>query len=205
MLQRLCSAALLASLLVQSGSAFAEPAAAKPIAASEQRRDPHGIKGISPFGEALKRGDGAMLTLDLEGALVAYREALSKEPENALAHYRLGEVQIMKGDLHEAEAAFSAGLRFVNPANPALKAKLLFALADLRERQKAYDEASARWTEYESFTTGQRDAPVFPASGSERKRVIEAWKQLSADSAAVKARIEKGLKAADEAVKKSSK
>lgn len=169
------------------------------------RRDPHGIKGISPFAEALKRGDSALLGRDLEGAIAAYRDAVSKEPENALGQYRLGEAQSLKGDLHEAEAAFSTGLRIAPAANVGLKAKLLFALADLRERQKAYDEASAKWSEYEALTTGQKDAPVFPASATERKKVVEAWKKLSADSLAVKARIEKGLQAADEAVKKSSK
>lgn len=213
MLRRLSGAALLGSLLLFNASAGAEPAAAaKPDAAkpdvakpAEVRRDPLGIKGMSPFTEALKRGDGAVLARDLEGALAAYRDALSKEPGNALGDYRLGEVQLLKGDLEQAESAFSAGLRAVAATNLGLKAKLLFALADLHERQKAYDEASAQWTEYEAFTTEQKDAQGFPASGSERKKVVEAWKKLSADSLAVKARIEKGVQAADEAVRKSSK
>jgi len=215
MLQRLSCAALLASLLVLAARASAEsdaaaqpvtPAsAAKPAPAAKLRRDPQGIKGISPFTEALNRGDSALLARDLEGAIAAYRDAISRDAQNALGQYRLGEAQILKGDLHEAELAFSAGLRFVNPANLGLKAKLQFALADLRERQKAYDEASAQWTEYETFTTAQKEAQGFPASGSERKKVVEAWKKLSQDSLEVKARIEKGLKAADEAVRKSSK
>ncbi|HKO49528.1 MAG TPA: hypothetical protein VJV79_17485 [Polyangiaceae bacterium] len=206
MLQRLCSAALLASLVVASPNAGAEPAASgKSALAPEVRRDPRGIQGISPFSEALNRGDSALLARDFEGAIAAYRDAISRDARNALGQYRLGEAQLLKGDLHEAELSFSAGLRFVNPANPGLKAKLQFALADLRERQKAYAEASAQWTEYEAFTTEQNDAQGFPASASERKKAIEAWKQLSADSLEVKARIEKGLKAADEAVRKSSK
>jgi tetratricopeptide (TPR) repeat protein len=212
MLHRLSCAALFASLLVLSASAGAEPAdaakpavAVKPSTTAEARRDPHGIKGISPFTEALNRGDTALLARDLDGAIAAYRDAISKDAQNALGQYRLGEALILKGDLHEAELAFSAGLRLVNAASLGLKAKLQFASADLRERQKAYDQASAQWTEYETFTTAQKDAQGFPASGSERKRVVEAWKKLSADSLEVKARIEKGVKAADEAVRKSSK
>ena len=103
---------------------------------------------------------------DIEGALSAYRDAVAKEPENALGHYRLGEAQLFKGDLQEAESAFSVGLRVVAATNPRLKAKLSFALADLRERQKSYDEASAKWSEYELYTTEQKDAQGFPASGS---------------------------------------
>ena len=217
MLQRLSGAALLASLFVSGVSAGAEPTpavqpadAAKPAdaarasAPAEVRRDPLGVKGISPFTEALKRGDRALLARDIEGALSAYRDALVKEPENALGHYRLGEAELLKGDLLEAESAFSVGLRVVG-ANLNLKAKLLFAMADLRERKKAYDEASAQWSEYELFTTQQKEAQGFPASGAERKKVVETWKKLSADSLAVKARIEKGVQAADEAVRKSSK
>jgi len=188
-----------------------EPATAAKREASEVRRDPRGIKGISPFMEAIKRGDAALLARDIEAAVVAYRDALAQEPENALAYYRIAEAQILKGDLKEAETALVAGLRAVVATNASLKAKLQFALADLRERQKAYDEASARWAEYEAFTTTattateRKESLGFPASGAERKKVVEAWKKLSADSADVKARIEKGMKAADEAVRKSSK
>lgn len=221
MLLRLSVGLPLALLLVLPRIARAQPpagAAAQPAtgiavepatgvkheAPTEVRRDPRGLKGISPFREALQRGDAAMQARDLDGAIAAYRDALAKESENALGYYRVGEAQLLKGDLHEAELAFTAGLRFVTAANPSLKAKLQFALADLRERQKAYDEASAKWTEYETFTTAQKDTG-FPASAAERKKTVEAWKKLSADSAEVKARIAKGVKAADEAVRKSSK
>src|SRR6187551_881098 len=123
MLQRLSCAALSAVMLVSAVSAGAEPTApatakpvdtakpadaAKPAAAAkpaEVRRDPLGIKGISPFTEALKRGDSALLARDIEGAIVAYRDALAIEPQNALGQYRLGEAQILKGDLSAAEEA----------------------------------------------------------------------------------------------------
>ena len=204
--RRLSAAALLASLLVWNVGAAAEPpATAKPTKAPQLRRDPRGIKGISPFSEALKRGDAALLAHDLEGAIAAYRDAIVKEPENPLGHYRAGEAQVIKGDLKEAEAAFSAGLRLVTAANPSLKAKLQFASADLRERQKAWDDASAQWSAYAVFTNAQKDAQGFTASGNERKKVVETWIKLEADSLAVKARIEKGVQAADDAVKKSSK
>jgi tetratricopeptide (TPR) repeat protein len=181
-----------------------EPAAAAKREATDVRRDPRGLKGISPFGEALQRGDVAAVARDFDGAIAAYREALAKEPENALAYYRIAEAQLLKGDLHEAELALSAGLRFVATTNPGLKAKLLFTLANLREAQKAYDEALAKWTEYETLATSQK-VSSFPASAAERKKVVETWKKLSADSAEVKARIAKGMQAADEAVRKSSK
>jgi hypothetical protein len=96
------------------------------------------------------------------------------------------------------------GLRFVG-SDVALKAKLEFLLADLKERQKAYDDASEKWTDYQTLTGEQKEARGFPATAIERKKVIDAWKKLSADAAEVKLRIEKRIKEADEAVRKSSK
>ncbi len=202
---------LLASSLLWVCAAHADPStpaapvakASAPAKTGSVRRDPRGIKGISPFREALNRGDSALIARDFDGAIAAYRDAITKEPQNALGHYRVGEAQIAKGDLAEAEAAFVNGLRFTTAADPALKAKLQFALADLRERQKAYDEAIAKWSDYETFTTEQKVA--FPATATERKQVLTVWKKVSADSAEVKARIDKGIAAADEAVRKSSK
>lgn len=202
----------LATAVLWGGVASAQPpsgAAAAPAAsgaaaapAASAQKDPRGIKGISPFREAINAGDRAFIARDFEGALAAYRDAISKDPQNPLGHYRMGEAQIAKGDLHEADEAFVNGLRFAT-ADASLKAKLQFALADLREREKAWDEASAKWADYETFSGEQKTG--FPASGAERKRAVEAWKKLSLDAAEVKARIEKGIAAADEAVRKSSK
>ncbi len=198
MLSRLSSWVLASSLLLPM-SAVAAPHGAGPV-----RKDPQGIKGISPFQESIKKGDDLFVAKDFEGALAAYTDAVSHEPKNALGHYRMGEAQIAAGDLGGAEAAFIAGLRFVG-SNAPLKAKLTFSLADVHERQKAYDKATDRWTEYQTLTTQQKEAQGFPASAVERKRVLEAWKTTSADAAAVKTRIEQRVQAADEAMRKSSK
>jgi tetratricopeptide (TPR) repeat protein len=197
------STLILSSVLAIASGALADGTAAKK-ADDGKRRDPKGIKGISPFWEALNRGDSAYSARDFEGAIAAYREAITADPQNALGHYRAGEAQLAKGDLKEAEEAFLSGLRFVGN-DSMLKAKLEFVMADLRERQKSYDDATQKWTEYETFTTAQPDAKGYPASATERKKVIDAWKKLSADSADVKARIDKRLKEADESVRKSSK
>jgi tetratricopeptide (TPR) repeat protein len=109
------------------------------------RKDPKGVKGISPFWESLKKGDDLYVARDFDGAIAAYREAIAKEPQNALGHYRMGEAQLAKADLQEAEASWVAALRFVG-GDLALKAKILFVLADLRERQKSHDDAKERWT-----------------------------------------------------------
>lgn len=150
-----------------------------------------------------KDGDRAYLAHDFDGALAAYQRGLKKQPQNARLHYRVGQTQIAKGDLKEAEAAYLAAVRFV-AADHALKAKLLFVLADLRERQKAYDDAHEGWSKYEALLKEQSGVKGFPQTASERKKRLTEYKQLLTDYAAVKARIDKRLHEADERARKSA-
>jgi tetratricopeptide (TPR) repeat protein len=202
MLVRLIAPALLA-LTLAPATAFGQAPAAAPPAKGEVRRDPQGLKGISPFWESLKKGDDLYVARDFEGAIAAYREAIAKEPQNSLGHYRMGEAQLAKGDPQEAEASWVAALRFVGN-NLGLKAKILFVLADLRERQKSYDDAKERWTAYEQFAQQNPGVKTYPASATERKRRIDVWKKLLEDYAVVRKRIEQRLREADEKAKKSA-
>lgn len=194
----------LSTLLAATSGAWAqEKAGAAAVSPDGVRRDPRGVKGISPFMELIVKGDRAAVARDFDGALTAYREALQKEPQNALGHYRVGAVQLAKGDQKEAEASFVAGLRFV-ARDGTLKGKLLFALADLRERQQSTDEAIARWSEYAKNAQDEQEAVTYPATAAERVKRNQEWKKLQADSAEVKARIQKRLTEADEAARKSA-
>ena len=115
----------------------------------------------------------------------------------------MGSAQLAKGDQKEAEAAWVAGLRFVG-RDGTLKAKLIFALADLRERQKNNDEALGRWNEYSKTAQEEKEAVTYPATATERVARNEAWKKNVTESAAVKERIAKRLKEAEEAARKSA-
>jgi tetratricopeptide (TPR) repeat protein len=168
------------------------------------RRDPQGVTGISPFWETIKKGDGLFVARDVEGALNAYREALSQDPQNPAGHYRIGQAQAVKGDLKEAGLAYEAALRY-SSADPALRAKVLFVLADLAERKKAHDEALTAWAKYEAFIKDQPKTPGHLQTATERKNRLTQYKKLVADSAAVKARIEKRFQEADDRARKSAK
>jgi tetratricopeptide (TPR) repeat protein len=175
----------------------------KPAKAAPKQPTKAAAKDNPPFRDAIAKGDRAVVARDFEAAIAAYREAIQKDPQNALGHYRVGAAQLLKGDQKEAEAAFVAGLRFVGK-DGTLKGKLLFALADLRERQKNNDEAIARWKEYAANAEAEKEAITYPATATERLTRNEGWKKLQAESAEVKARIEKRLKEADEASRKSA-
>jgi tetratricopeptide (TPR) repeat protein len=173
------------------------------IAPNGIRRDPKGVQGVSPLWEALGKGDGALLARDYDAAIAAYRDAISKSPQSPLPHYRVAEAQKLKGDLKAAEDAYNVALRFVGN-DATMKAKILFCLADLSERAKDLDEASTRFTAYETFVKTAEKARTYPASAAERKKRIQEWKQISADAAEVKLRIEKRTKEVEATSRKNA-
>jgi tetratricopeptide (TPR) repeat protein len=175
-----------------------------PAEGGEVRKDPKGIKGISPFWEFVNKGDAAFIARDFDAAISIYREAIGAEPQNPLGHYRLGEAELAKGNPAEAEQSWDTGLRFAGE-DQRIRAKLLFLMADLRERQKAFDEATARWEQYEKVAQQEPGAKAFPETAAERKKRIAEWKKLSEDSAAVKLRIDARLKEAEAAARKNVK
>jgi tetratricopeptide (TPR) repeat protein len=195
---------------VTTVAAAEEPAKPAPAAAASTgiapngiRRDPKGVQGVSPMWEAMAKGDGALLARDYDAAISAYRDALSKSPQNPIPQYRVAEAQKLKGDLKEAEASYNAALRLVGN-DATMKAKILFCLADLSERQKDSEQATQRWTEYETFVKSAEKAKAYPASAAERKKRIQEWKQISSDSAAVKARIESRMREGDATTRKNA-
>lgn len=188
-------AVALACLLVGTGFASSSLAQGakkdKKADSGEVKRDPDGVKGISPFWEAVNRGNSAYIARDFDGAIAAFREAITKEPQNALGHYRMAEAQRGKGDLPAAEASLADALRY-SGNDPRLRAKVQFLIADTKERAKAYDDAIAKWTDYEA-SAAKPEAKAYAETGPERKKRIETWKQLVKDYGTVKERIAKRL------------
>jgi tetratricopeptide (TPR) repeat protein len=126
------------------------------------------------YKEACSQGNAKYVARDFPGAIEAYRMAIEVDPKNPLAHYLLGEAQLAAGSLTEADAAWNRAALESNDKDPALRAKILFVLADLRERQKKWDDARAAWQVYLDWAAKYPGAGVFPASGQSRQQVIDA-------------------------------
>jgi cytochrome c-type biogenesis protein CcmH/NrfG len=189
-----------ASTPTTTGSAPAagsKPAATTPSAAAPRL-------GPSPYSAAVQKGDGAYAARDFDAAIAAYRDEIQKNPNAALGHYLLGAAELAKGNFEEAEKSWQTALRFTGK-DATMKGKILFVLADLKERQKAYDEAVERWKAYAAHAQAEPSAKTYPATAADRIKRADEWKKISADSAEVKARIEKRIQEADESMKKSSK
>ncbi|HOU92353.1 MAG TPA: tetratricopeptide repeat protein [Polyangiaceae bacterium] len=187
----------LAAVIVSSPVAAEEPTAP----AEQVRKDPQGIKGISPYWEAIREGDGAYVARDYPAAIAAFKRAVGLMPQKALAHYRLGQALLASGATAEAEQAYQAALRFAE--DPTMKAKALFVLADLRERQRDLPGAAEGWTAY----SGPAQAPGangYPATATARKAAIARWQETEAGYAKVKERIAARVAEADKSLQKSS-
>ena len=153
-------------------------------------KDPRGIKGISPFWEAIAAGDAAWVARDFDTAILRYKEAVKAEPQNPMGHYRLGETHLSKGQIPEGQAALEVAVK--NGAKDAnVMAKALFVLADLAERQVKLAEARDGWKRYESHANSHSEIKSFPASAVERQKRIATHDQLAQEYAVVKDRIKK--------------
>jgi tetratricopeptide (TPR) repeat protein len=213
-----------AALLSGATAAIAQPAApgtpkpapakAAPAKEAEKaaapggpRRDPDGIRGISPYMEAMKKGEDAYVARDFQGAVTAFQEAIKLDVQKMLGYYRIGEAQLALNNIVEAEAQWQNAL--TKTGSDDLKAKVYFLLADLRERQMKWTEAKEAWTAYSNYLTANPKALGYPATAVERQKMIDRRVKDEADYGAVKERIKKReterIKEAEDNAKKDTK
>ena len=154
--------------------ALAVPAAvagAPAGAPSAAPRDANNVRGISEAMEAIASGAAKYEAKDYPGAVELFRKATKLAPRNALAFYCLGAAQLASGSAGEAEVSFKKADE-VGDATPNVKAKALFALADLAERAKKWDDAKAAWQRYTEYAN-KHDAGAFPQTGTSRVTAID--------------------------------
>jgi TolA-binding protein len=119
------------------------------------------------------QGNAKYVSHDYQGAIDAYRKAIERSPHQALAYYLLGEAQLASGSLTDAEASWSRAAVEVGEKDPALRSKILFVTADLKERQKKWEDAKAAWQTYLDWANRFPDAGVFPATAQSRLTILD--------------------------------
>jgi tetratricopeptide (TPR) repeat protein len=180
------------SMLLVAASAFADPPAAPAVSAVVTKIDPK-AKGGSPYNPKLLKGHTAYAAKDYQGAVAAYKDAVAADANDALALYFLGEAQLATGSMAEADSSYAKGLSVVG-AKDDLHAKLLFVIADLRERQGKWPDAKKAWDDYTQFLGAHPTAKGYATTATERNKVIDTHVDLEAKYGEVKKRIEQRLK-----------
>jgi tetratricopeptide (TPR) repeat protein len=141
------------------------------------------------FSDATQEGCAKYVEKDFRAAVLLFRKATQLQPRNPLGYYLLGEAQLGAGSLADAEAAWIHGDQVSESGPPSVRAKLLFVLADLRERQGRWEEAKTAWKRYADFASEGADAGAFPQSAEARTRDISAMQKQYGDYAIVRKRI----------------
>jgi tetratricopeptide (TPR) repeat protein len=145
---------------------------AKPDAKAEDKYDSDNKTHISKFMETAVAGNKKLVSRDFPGAIDLYRQAIQLQPQNPLGHYLLGEAQSASGNLQEADASWTQADNLGDKA-PEVKVRVLFCLADLKERLKKWDDAKAAWQRYKEYATAHATAGGFPASADARILAID--------------------------------
>jgi tetratricopeptide (TPR) repeat protein len=130
-------------------------------------------KAVSEFMDACVQGNAKYASRDFPGATDLYRKAIQLDPQNPLGHYLLGEALLAQANLSEAEATWTRASSLSNEKNPALRSRILFVYADLKERQKKWDDARAAWQVYLDWANKFADAGAFPGSATSRQQAID--------------------------------
>lgn len=152
-------------------------ASAAPPAPTSSGFDPANRTHISQFMDLVVSGNSKFIARDFPAAIETYKKAIALAPTNPLGHYLLGEAEIASNNLSEAEAAFTQADNTADKF-PQVKAKVLFCIADLKERQKKWDDAKAAWQKYADWSQAHGDAGAMPQTAAARIAAIdEAIKQ----------------------------
>lgn len=195
----LSATALSAAVFLSFGSAQGDEAAAPkqapkppPPKTGETRYDPDNVTGISQYMERILEGNKRFLRKDYNGAYEVYRKAAQLNPKQGLGPYLMGEVSVAQNNTGEAEASFKQAETLVDAKDPILRGAILFAMADLFERQKKWDQAKTAWRAYSEFAAKQTaDGGAHLASAEARIKAIDDALKLDADYVKVRERIAK--------------
>lgn len=179
-----------------------KPAKASPDA-GEARYDPDNVTAISQAMETLVKGIEKYNTKDYTGAIDVFKKAIQLNPRYPLGQYLLGEAYLATNNLPEAEAAFKAAEEVSDSKNPLVRSHVLFAVADVYERQKKWELASKAWQTYtEHAAKLGPDGGGHPQSGAARLKAVDDYLKLDKQYEIVRLRIaaekiDGGLAAAD--------
>jgi tetratricopeptide (TPR) repeat protein len=162
-----------------------------PVPDGGERHDPDNITSLSQFMELVGKGNELFSTRNYPGAIDVYKKAILLNPRNPLGPYVLGEAHLAMNDLPEAEAAFKAAEEIHDAKTPAVvRSHVLFAVADVYERQKKWQQARVAWQLYtEHASKLGADGGAHPLTGVARLKALDDGLKLDKQYELVRQRI----------------
>ena len=178
-------------------SASASGAAPAPPSSSDAS------KALPPRPPSPKRGSESLRRQSKRGTRLTWRticrgrwprtKRQCKPTRPTLTVIISGEAQLASGNLADANNSFADGIRNAGSRDD-LHAKLLFVIADLREREGKWPEAKKAWEEYGQFQSSHPSAKGYAITATERMKMIDTHVDLATKYGAVKQRIEQRVK-----------
>jgi len=153
------------------------------------RRDPDNVTALSQFMATLIDGNALYAQKNYAGAADTFKKAMALNPKHALGPYALGEAQVALGELPQAEESFKLAESLTDDRDPGLRARVMFVLADVKERQKKLDEAKVAWTAYQEYASKHADAGVWPNTATTRLQLLDDLAKMEKAYVAVRERI----------------
>ncbi len=166
-----------------------KPAAKASDKPAADRYDPDNITAISQYMEAIVKGNQALESKNVTGAIDNYKKAVQLNPRHPLGLLLLGEAYVINNNLTEAEAAFLQAAETADSKNPTLRSHVLFAVADVYERGKKWEQAKTAWQAYADHASKFADAGAYPNTAAERLKAIQKIIELEQKYAGVRERI----------------
>jgi tetratricopeptide (TPR) repeat protein len=136
------------------------------------------------------QGNAKYALRDFPAAIAYYHAAIELDPKNPLGHYLLGEAQLAAGNVADAEASWNRASLESGERDPAMRSRVLFVIADLKEREWKWDDAKAAWQVYLDWANRFPNAAAYPASARSRQQVIDAMLRQDKSYEVVRRRIE---------------
>lgn len=173
--------------ILASGPSVSAQQAAEAEAESESEAS---APTTPPYMLKVQNGLRLAVGRDFEGAMAALREAMQLSPTEPEAHYYLGEVQRMQGNLAEALESFRTSQRMAQEnGKPGWQARAMQGAAETLERQENQLEAARQaWTEYARFADANRQVSN-PEIARARIQAIDAVTEQERAYVAVRERI----------------
>jgi tetratricopeptide (TPR) repeat protein len=154
-----------------------------------KRHDDAPAAPTSKYTEMCAQGNVKYGSRDFKAAIALYRSAIELDPKNPIGHYLLGEAQLAVGNIAEAEAAWSRASLESSEKDQAVRGRILFVIADLKERQWKWDDAKVAWQVYSDWARSAPSASAFPASALSRRQVIDVMLKQDKNYEIVRKRI----------------